>query len=114
MWMAILVSPEGMLILACREPLACAAARRHRDALWVVARPQVDPTVPTRTTAAAAGSRTTEASHHGMKAALMAWGCCRLWAATGTTESWRPLEGTDTTAWWSSVAGTGETTWWNS
>ena len=117
-WMAFLVCPADTLILACREPLACAAARRHRGALRVVARPRVDPTVPTLTTAAAAGSRTTEASRHGMKAqmkaALMAWGCCRLWAETGTTESWRPLAATGATAWWSFLAATGATAWWSS
>jgi hypothetical protein len=54
--MAILVSLEGMMILACQELLACAAAKRHRDALWVVGRPWVDPTVPTWMTVEVAGS----------------------------------------------------------
>lgn len=114
--MSNLACPESSVwtaILVCREPLACAAARRHRGALWVVVRLLVDPTVPTGTTAAA-GSLTAEPSHHGTKAALMAWGYCRLRAATGTTAWWSSLVGMGATVLWSSLAGTGATVSWSS
>ena len=115
-WMAILVRRGSTL--ACLEPTANAAARRHRGAQWEVL-PRVDRTATTRTTAA--GSRRTEASHHHgmaqMKAVLTGWGRRRRWAAwsksllveMGTTASWSPPAG----SWWSSLAAMDMTAWWS-
>lgn len=124
--MAILArqgSSAGMSTLACLEPTASAAARRRRGAQWVVL-PRVDLRVTTRTMAA--GSRMTEASHHGMarmKAALTGWGCRRRRVAssksplveTGTTAWWSPLAGkwSYLAATWSSLAATGMTACWS-